>query len=68
MWSQVFICSVYIKVSIYLVLKVIQNTMRWTLPFPDIISRMLGCRRTVLRLGEDIAIDLADLSKCSMLA
>lgn len=32
------------------------------------MSRMLGCRRTVLRLGEDIAIDLADLSKCSMLA
>lgn len=39
-----------------------------TIPFPDIMSRMLGCRRTVLRLGEHIAIDLADLSKCSMLA
>lgn len=38
------------------------------IPFPDIMSRMLGCRRTVLRLGEDIAMDLADLSRCSMLA
>lgn len=34
-----------------------------TIPFPDIISRMLGCKRTVLRLGEDKAMDLADLSK-----
>lgn len=43
-------------------------TVWWTVPFPDIISRMLGCRRTVLRLGEDIAMDLADLSRCNMLA
>lgn len=38
------------------------------LPFPVITSRMLGCRSTVLRLGEDNATDLADLSRCSMLA
>lgn len=37
-------------------------------PLPVITSRMLGCRRTVLRLGEDNATDLADLSRCSMLA
>lgn len=37
-------------------------------PFPVITSRMLGCRRTVLRLGEDNATDLADLSRCSMFA
>lgn len=41
---------------------------RRVIPLPDIMSRILGCRRTVLRLGEDIAMDLADLSKCSMLA
>ncbi len=41
---------------------------RVIIPFPVITSRMLGCKRTVLRLGEDKAMDLADLSRCSMLA